>query len=130
MNNKTRGSRVKGGFRLVALVAASLLIRCQECPAEVLGTNQSSGDVTLTNMTWRVALTNATGNVPLVTTFYNMGDAGIEYSWRNTNSAHYLPPWAIVSFGPATVIFDTLYWRAASNNVSAVGRVRRDYQRQ
>lgn len=113
----------------IATMAASLLIRCQECPAQILGTNQSTGDVTLTNMVWKMALTNAVGAVPVLTTFYNFGPADIEYTWVSTNSGHFLPAGGIVSFGPQTPIYGVLWWRCASNNVSATGRARRDFQR-
>lgn len=129
--NIDKKSGCRGGRRLAGLVLAlvTLMVTCRPCPAQALGTNQGTANVTLTNMTWVVALTNVSGATPVLTTFYNFGPADLEYTWLNTNSAHFLPAGGIVSFGPNTPIFGTLFWRCASNNVSATGRVRRDFQR-
>lgn len=119
---------------ILMTLVASLLVRCQECPAQVLGTNQSSGDVTLTNMAWRVALTNASGVTPLLTTIYNFGPGGIEYQWGATNAPDVLPPGsaqspAFLTVGPQTPVFSVLFWRCNSNSVSATGRAVRKLAR-
>jgi hypothetical protein len=107
-------------------LAAALMAVCPDGRAQVLATNTTTGNVTLSNTVWRVAFTAVTdGNVPPLTTFYNFGAGGIEYTTGgNTNASHYLAPGAQITFGPVTKIAAAIYWRCASNVNSTVRSVR------
>jgi len=115
---------------MILTMAAALLVRCQECPAQTpLGTS-ASFTATLTNATWALAATNAVGNTPLMTTVVNRGPGDIRYTWSNTNGVgHLLPAGGQVSIGPATIILETFFWRCASNSVTADAELRRDFKR-
>ena len=122
-------------MRIAALiVAAGILARCQECPAQMnvyLAPTNQGAEVTLTNFTPAMAITNsaAVGLVPLLVTLDNLGPGDLRYTWGPTNgTAHWLRAGGTVSAGPATMIGDVIFWwLATTTNAHAV--IRRDFRK-
>lgn len=116
----------------VVAMAAVLLARCQECPAQMLlSSAPQEAEVTLTNTTPVLVLSNCTSSIgrPGLLSIANLGAGAVEYNLgRTTGVWRPLLPGVIIGYGRDSM-FDLTLWMRLRGDTNSVVRAHRDVER-